>query len=139
MTEKEAKEYLMQYRRAARRVDAAAEHLAQLRAAAERITPNYAGGGGSHAAGDRLGEAVAKIVDAETRTAAEIDRMTDLQEEIIRIICAVEDARLRNILYRRYIVGQKWEEIAVAMHIEYRWMLRLHGRALRDAAEKIDH
>lgn len=45
-----AKEYLMQYRDAVRRASAAQDHLTELRAMAERITPNYgSSGGGSHA------------------------------------------------------------------------------------------
>ena len=37
----------------------------------------------------------------------------------------------REILIRRYISGQKWERIAVEIHLEYRWVLRLHGKALQ--------
>ncbi|MBQ6040947.1 MAG: hypothetical protein IJL32_09265 [Oscillospiraceae bacterium] len=134
------KEYLLQYRDAVRRASAAQEHLAELRAMAERITPNYgASGGGTHQTGDRLGAAVAKIVDAETKVDSEIELLIATEREIKRAIDSVEDERLRNILYRRYICGDKWEVIAVALNIEYRWLLRLHGRALQEVQNKIDH
>lgn len=134
------KEYLLQYRDAVRRASAAQEHLAELRAMAERITPNYgASGGGTHQTGDRLGAAVAKIVDAETKVDSEIELLIATEREIERAIDSVEDERLRNILYRRYICGDKWEVIAVALNIEYRWLLRLHGRALQEVQNKIDH
>lgn len=134
------KEYLLQYRDAVRRATAAQDHLDELRAMAERITPNYGGsGGGTHQTGDKLGAAVAKIVDAETKVDSEIELLISTEREIERAIDSVEDERLRNILYRRYICGDKWEVIAVALNIEYRWLLRLHGRALQEVQKKIDH
>ena len=134
------KEYLLQYRDAVRRATAAQDHLDELRAMAERITPNYGGsGGGTHQTGDKLGAAVAKIVEAEERLDAEITMLIATEREVERTIQSVEDERLSSILYRRYICGNKWEEIAVSLNIEYRWLLRLHGRALQEVQKKIDH
>ena len=42
----------------------------------------------------------------------------------------LEDGRLRDVMRYRYIDGMKWEQIAVVMRLDYRWVLRLHGRAL---------
>lgn len=134
------KEYLQQYRDAVRRASAAQDHLAELHAMAERITPNYgSSGGGTHQTGDKLGAAVAKIVEAEERLDAEITMLIATEREVERTIQSVEDERLSSILYRRYICGNKWEEIAVSLNIEYRWLLRLHGRALQEVQKKIDH
>lgn len=134
-----AKEYLKQYREAVARVDLAQAHLTELHALAERITPNYSGGSGAHAHGDRLGAAVARIVDEEARIDREISRMAEIEQAVTEKIEAVGDERLRVILYRRYILGEKWEQIAVAMRLDYRWVLRLHGRALQAVQTTIDH
>jgi hypothetical protein len=134
------KEYLSQYRAAVNKADAAAHHREELRALAERITPVYGGiGGGTHQIGDKLGEDVAKIIDAESKLSDAIELLIATQREVERTIDSVDDERLRNILYRRYICGDKWEVIAVALNIEYRWLLRLHGRALQEVQKKIDH
>lgn len=134
------KEYLQQYRDAVRRATAAQDHLDELRAMAERITPNYENSGvGTHQTGDKLGAAVAKIVEAEERLDAEITMLIATELDVERTIKSVEDERLSSILYRRYICGNKWEEIAVSLNIEYRWLLRLHGRALQEIKKKIDH
>lgn len=133
------KEYLQQYRDAVRRADAAIRHRDELRAMAERITPNYSGsGGGSHQTGDRLGETVAKIIDAEAEIDEKIGLMMATQREVVAVINAVPDARMREILSRRYISGQKFEEIAVTMNYDYRWITRLHGRALQEVQKIID-
>ena len=133
------KEYLQQYGTAMRRIRAISDHLAELRAIAERITPNYGGNGGSHQTGDKLGSAVAQIVDAENKVRTEIEQLFATEREIEQTINAVEDERLRMILYHRYILGEKWEQIAVSLHLDYRWLLRLHGRALIAVQNQIDH
>ena len=125
------KEYLTQYRDAVRRALAAQEHLAELRAMAERITPNYNGSGGVQS-GDKLGSAVARIVDAEARVDAEIELLIATEREIERTINVVEDSTLRTLLYERYINGKTWEQIAVTMDYSYVHIVhRLHPQALR--------
>ena len=49
-------------------------------------------------------------------------------------ICAVQDERLREILRRRYILGQTLEKAAEAMTRDYRWTKRLHHRAVEQLA-----
>ena len=134
-----AKEYLQQYRDAVRRAAASLDHLEELRAMAMRITPNYSGTGGGGQTGDRIGAAVARIVDAESRVSDELELLEATERAVIGTINSVEDKRLRGILYRRYICGRKWEVIAVDLNIEYRWLLRLHGRALQEVQKIIDH
>ena len=125
-----AKNYLQQYRSAVRRAEASLDHLAELRAIAERITPTWGGTGGGSQTGDKLGAAVARLVDAEAKIDGEIKLLAAVEHEITRTINAVQDERLQLVLYRRYLLGEKWEQIAVNLNLDYRWVLRLHGRAL---------
>lgn len=125
-----AKEYLQQYRQAVNRVAAAQDHLDELREIAARITPHYGTSSGGQAAGDRLGEAVARIVDAEARVDAEIELLIATEREIEHTINSVEDSTLRTLLYERYINGKTWEQIAVILNYSWRQTVRLHGIAL---------
>lgn len=120
----------MQYRQAVRRVKAAQDHLTELRAIAEHITPNYGSTGGGQACGDKLGDAVARIVDAEARVDAEIELLIATEREIDRVIKSVDDDKLRTLLYERYINGKTWEQVAVRMNYSYRHTTKLHGTAL---------
>ena len=86
-------------------------------------------GGGN---GDKLTEAVQRIVDLEAEIDRDIDRLVDLRQWIERNIDAVEDTRLRDILRRRYVDGDRIEKIAVDMMLDYRWVRRLLTRALRN-------
>lgn len=126
------KEYLQQYRDAVRRATAAQDHLDELRAIAERITPNYsAEGGGTHSSGDKLGAAVARIIEAEERLDTQITMLIATEREIERTINAVDDSIMRKLLYERYINGKTWEKIAVMLHYSYQHITHvLHPRAL---------
>ena len=42
------------------------------------------------------------------------------------------DARDQEILRRRYLLGQRFEQIAVEMHLEYRWVRRRHKKSLSE-------
>lgn len=65
---------------------------------------------------------------------AEADRLFDelmsLRRSAEDIILSAGDAVLREVLTRRYIIGQKWEDIAEVMHYDLRWIYCLHKKAL---------
>lgn len=125
------KEYLQQYRDAVRRAAAAQDHLDELRSMATRITPNYSSeGGGTHQTGDKLGAAVARIMDAESRVSDELEMLEATEREVVKTIDSVENKTLRTLLYERYINDKTWEQIAVLMNYTYRRVTQLHGKAL---------
>lgn len=129
MTSQEKKEYLLGYQRINQRVNCLLLEQQRWRELATRVSPNLSGmprgGGGGGTQG-----AISKIVDLETEINAEIDKLVEKRKKIESVICAVEDSTLRTLLEYRYINGKKWEEIALMMGYDYRWALRLHGRAL---------
>lgn len=139
MTAKEVKAYLNEYRKCVKRSRAAQDHLNELRTMAERITPNYGGNsGGNHVSSDKLGEAVARIVDAEARVEAEIEMLIATEREIEKVIKSVSDQTLSTLLYERYINGKTWEQLAVQMNYSYRGVTKAHGRALIAVKECIE-
>lgn len=73
---------------------------------------------------------ISKIVDLETEINTEIDKLVEKRKEIESVIRAVEDSTLRTLLEYRYINGKKWEEIALMMGYDYRYILKIHGKAL---------
>ena len=135
MTNQEKKEYLLGYQRLNQRINRLLLEQQQWRELATRVSPNLSGmprGGGE---GGTQGT-ISKIIDLETEINAEIDKLVDKRKEIESIIRAVEDSTLRTLLEYRYINGKKWEEIALMMGYDYRWILRLHGRALNAVDER---
>lgn len=118
-----AKEYLQQYRDAMRRTHAISDHIAELRAVCEQLRTED----GHRIA---LDKAVAELVDAEAKTAAEVAQLTKLETEIACTIDRVCEP-YRTLLYERYINGKTWEQIAVGMNYSYVHVVhRLHPEAL---------
>ena len=118
-----AKEYLMQYRDAMRRTQAITEHIADLRAVCEQLRTED-----GHKI--ELDKAVAELVDAERRAAGEVERLTELEQEIVQTISRTAEP-YRTLLYERYINGKTWEQVAVRMNYSFRHTTKLHSTALR--------
>lgn len=76
-----------------------------------------------------------QAAEYEERINAAIKELMQKRLEIEKVIDAVPDAVLREILKRRYLLYQKWDKIAEEMNRDLRWVYRLHSKAL----SKIDH
>ena len=124
------KQYLLRYRQAEREVRLLTEEKERLLALATKVTPSYSGEAKGSGSGDRMGAAVDKIIQCEEEINRAIDCAVDLRSEIKGAIATVPDWKLREVLTRRYILGQKWEQIAWEMSLEFRLVRRLHGRAI---------
>ncbi len=130
-----AKEYLEQIRTLDRRINNNLQALEQLEALATKVTAvNNGDRVQSSGSQDKMADTVIKIIELKQEINADIDRLVDMKCEIIPVIDAVQDADFYDVLYKRYILCKKWEEIALDMHYSFRWVLKLHGRAL----QKID-
>ncbi|MGI5857627.1 MAG: hypothetical protein ACOX64_14400 [Candidatus Merdivicinus sp.] len=124
------KEYLLQYRQMERRINLLLAEKAQLLALATKVTPSYSDAPRGSSSGNRTSIVVEKIIACEDEINQTIDQAVDLREEIKQKINEVPDERLREILRRKYLLGQKWEQVAYEMGLEFRWIRRLHGKAL---------
>ena len=123
------KEFLLRYGDNEKEIKRLEEELECWESRAERVNACF-GSIGRTGGGDRIQYAIDNLCELR---AALYDRLVDstaLRLEIERCIASVSDDRLRLILEYRYISGMTWENIAETLHIDYRWALRLHNRAL---------
>lgn len=79
---------------------------------------------------DRLGTAVAKIVDLETETNLMIDEYIKRRSEIVQQIDTMEDTNIYQVLSGKFIAGKTLEEIAVEMNYSFRQTKRIYGKAI---------
>ena len=121
-------QWLRRYQTAIREVDILTGEVDQMRAMAERVTPRLSGVPGGSSSSDSLPRAVERIVEAQHKLECEINHMLETKSEISTLIGSVKNDRPREILRRRYISGEKWEAIACAMDMDYRWLLRIHHK-----------
>lgn len=86
------------------------------------------GAGGNH---DKIGDAIAKIVDLQNEINQAVDEYVDLKRKAEAAICQIQDADHAAILRKRYFEYKTWETIACEMNYTYQWVCKLHGRALQ--------
>ena len=128
----DAKSYLLQAKLYDTHINNKLEELARLKDLSLRVTsslkPDVVSTSGNH---DKIGDAVAKIVDLETEINQAIDAYVDKKREISRLIEQVQDPDQLTVLHKRYIQYEHWEQIACEMGFTYRNICYIHGRALQ--------
>lgn len=117
-------------------IDAYKIEIQNLRDNAKRITPAYSMALGGSGNGQRIENAMVKIVDAENLIRSDIELLMLALSEIRAMIATVDDLVLRLILHKRYLCYQKWEVIAIDLDYDVRWIHVLHSRALNKILEK---
>lgn len=132
MTEDEKKRWLWRYRDALRRERELKEELQEQKTRAASVTAALTGMPGAASDGQTLPRAVESIVEAQQELQAQINVCGAIRREVVAALDQIDDARDHEILRRRYLRGQKFEQIAVEMNLEYRWVRRLHKRALSE-------
>lgn len=79
---------------------------------------------------DKLGSAVAKIVDLEQETNALVDSFIDKRNHIIEQIDKMEDLNMYHVLSARYVGNKSFDDIATEMFYSRMQVNRIHGKAL---------
>lgn len=95
-------------------------------------TVRYESDGSIH---ERDGNAVERAYCRAAEYDAEADRLLDeynaARKQAEKLISSLAEPTQREVLSRRYLMGQKWEEIAKSMYYSRQHVLRLHGYALQ--------
>lgn len=127
-----AKEYLMKIRTIDMLIDTKIEQVKMLR---DRLTSI-----GSPIVGDRVQcsldpdkftNTIAKIIKLEEEITKDIDRLVDYKAEAREIIERMSKDVEKTILYKHYFEGKSFEQIAVDCNYSWRWVISLHGSALK--------
>ncbi len=131
-TYEEKRRWLWRYRDALRRERELKEELQEQKTRAASVTAALTGMPGAASDGQTLPRAVECIVAAQAELQAQINICGAVRREIVAVIDQIEEERGHEILRRRYLLGQCFEQIAVEMCLEYRWVRRLHKRAVEN-------
>lgn len=130
MSYEEKVRWLRRYRDALRLEKELREELKDQQTRACKTTAALTGMPGGGGDGQALPRAVESIVAAQQELQAQINLCGATRREVVAALDLVVDARDHEILRRRYLLGQRWEKIAVEMNIELRWVYRRHRRAV---------
>ncbi|WP_419169837.1 DUF1492 domain-containing protein [Negativibacillus massiliensis] len=135
MDNKEKCRYLNQYRIMHIEIDQITKELQRWQDLATRISPSYSDmphGGGS----DKVQTAAVEVAELTDKLNQKLHQAIMVQENIKKLLESLDDIKLRQLMFYRYINGMRWEEIAVRMDFNYRWVLRLHRKVLNQISEQ---
>lgn len=134
------KEYLRQIYDAHRKIErltakreAIRAELYSVRSPAGAMTPDRVQ---TSLTGDRMERLVAKVDRIERDIVDELEELFTLQKKITKQIEAIQPEKQRDVLFRRYCLFHKWEQIASDMQVSVRYVHMLHGNALQTFARK---
>lgn len=126
-----AKDYLQTIKDKRERIRILLEEIEQLRTDAESVSINLDGMPRNN--GQTSFEKLAiQLAEAEAQLTEE---MSGLWSETIKahaLIGQVSSSQRQQILTKRYLKGQRWEEIAYEMHFSWQHCFRVHGHALAE-------
>ena len=127
------KEYLSQAKFLDQRINSKIQQVAALNDLATKATSTLTGmpRNPNHAT-STMEEAITKIIDLQAEINRDIDTLVDLKRDLSATIKAVGNTEYQTVLEKRYVCFQSWEQIAVEMGYDLRWLYRIHGKALEE-------
>ncbi|MDO4720952.1 MAG: hypothetical protein Q4A78_09860 [Peptostreptococcaceae bacterium] len=136
MTAKEIQGELRKIRFADKSIDSKLFQLERLRAQAENVqsvdySKDVVHGGACRSSID----IIHNIIELQKEINADIDALVDAKRHWRRSLsslCGLD----RAVLEKYYFEAKTWEQTAVELGKDYRWILRVHGRALKRLSEK---
>lgn len=130
MTYEEKVRWLRRYQESLHIERELANEVERLRSEAARVTPLLSGIPGEAGTRDKLPRAVEGIIQAQQELQAQINQCGAIRREVVAVLDQIQNPRDHEILRRRYLLGQRWEYIAVEMKIELRWVYRRHRKTV---------
>lgn len=131
------KEYLSQAYRLDQRINSKIEQINSLHdLAAKASTTISETSCCSSANKQRMENNIVKIVDLEREINEDIDKLIEVKKDIVEMVKKVENPEYQTLLERRYLCFKKWEQIAMEMNYDLRYIHKLHLRALSVCKKK---
>lgn len=126
-----AREYLQTIKDKRERIRILMEEIEQLRTDAESVSINLDGMPRNN--GQSSFEKLAiQLAETESKLTQE---MSGMWSEVMRahsLIGQMSSSQRQQILTKRYLKGQRWEEIAYEMRFSWQHCFRVHGMALAE-------
>ena len=134
-----AKQYLQQAFQMKKKIAAIQVDILRLEAAATDCSPNLTGmphnPSPSHS---RMADIVCKIIDRKAELEKKVAELELIAAEIKYKISLLESNDHRTLLYKRYVEGAEWQDIAMDMFYSGSHIYVIHRAALAEMQKIID-
>lgn len=131
MTYEEKKAWLWRYRSAKRFERLRLDELATLEAEAMHTTQRYSAMPGSGGDGQALPRAVERIEEARQAAEAQSTVCDAIRAELMDVFRQLDNEVDFIILFRRYVLLEDWDKIAVYVRLSRSQMFQHHSAAVR--------
>lgn len=81
---------------------------------------------------DKMANTVCEIDEKVRELDEKVRKFVKIRSKVMETIHMLRNDEYEHILFKRYCLMKKWEEIALEMNYSYQWVCKLHGRALRE-------
>ena len=126
------KEYLSQAYRIDQRINSKLEQVTSLRELSIKATSTLSDMPKSATRNIHSMEGIiTKMIDLEAEINQDIDTLVDLKREIVGFIKQICNPEYQTLLELRYLCFKTWEQVAVEMNYDLRYIHKLHSRALK--------
>lgn len=127
------KDYLAQAYRIDQRINSKLEQIVSLRELSTKATSTLSDTPPSGTRNVHSMEGIiVKMIDLEDEINRDIDTLVDLKIEFVSIIKKIENPEYQTLLELRYLCFKTWEQIAVEMGYDLRYIHKIHNRALEN-------
>lgn len=134
-----AQEYLKQVKLLDIHINSRLEELVQLKALATKTASTWsAEPGGGSGNQDKMGNAVAKIVDMQREINDAIDAFVDKKNEVRSLLEKIQDPDQLDILFKVYFQYETLTQAACEMGMTYRNACYIHGEALQEVVDLLE-
>ena len=130
MTYQEKVKFLKRYKQIDKEITQLLREKSEIFSLGTKITPTYSDMPKGTNESDKVQSTVEKLEEYERKIGIRIDDWCEAKLDIEKAIHTVESDALRLLIRYRYINGWTFEKIAVQMHYDYRWVRRLHRKAV---------
>lgn len=135
-----AKEYLSQAFKIDNDINSKLEQVAALRELATKATSTISDMPGSPNRNiHKMEDAIVKLTDLEAELNADINELASLKVDITHVIKKVDGRQERNVLEKRYLCYETWEQISVDMGYSIQHTFRIHDRGLQKVDAILKH
>lgn len=125
-----AKIYLQQYLEADSALQNKLEEIQGLEELLTKITQAFGETQVQLRPSDYIGAGAARLADARNEAEKAICQLVNLKQKIETAIFGLPEKKMGNLLFKRYVLGKTFEQIAADMNYSWRQIHRLHKAAL---------
>ena len=132
MTINEVDKFLQSYIKSKRRYNSILLDVEEIETQIAGLSIDYTKEKVQSSPGDRLTNSIDRLNYLHKECTRILEECTNDMEQVFYTINNVKDSELHELLTRRYIAGQVWEQIAVEMAYTNRHIYKLRQRALEE-------